>query len=81
MTFEEFRKDLENKLKSIAQFELIEYHYAPYAFGAGLIAFRIFGQIHKLIYEGKENELTWLINKSHKKYNDLEFKEFKKKRA
>ena len=78
MTFEEFRKDIENKLNSISEFELQEYHYEPHSFGNGLLVYRIKGQNHKFVFEGRENELTWSISKPHEKYFGATFKEILK---
>ncbi|PQB04339.1 hypothetical protein [Aureitalea marina] len=74
MTFEDFRNDIEAKLNSIADFELQEYHYEPYSFGNGILAYRIKGQIHKFIFDGRENEMTWFSSKPHQKYFGADFK-------
>ena len=78
MDFEEFRKDIESRLISKIEFELQEFQYFPYSFGSGILAYRINGQNHKLIFDGKENELTWLKSKPHQKYFGSDFKEFEK---
>lgn len=78
MNFEGFRKDIETKLTSIAEFELQEYHFEPYSFGNGILAYRIKGQNHKFIFDGREKELTWLISKSHQKYFGANLTEFKR---
>lgn len=75
MTFEEFRKDIERKLNSIAEFELQEYHYEPHSFGNGILAYRIKGQNHKFVFDGRENVLTWLVSKPHQKYFGANFGE------
>lgn len=75
MNFEGFRNNLERILKSIAEFELQEYHYEPFNFGNGILAYRIKGQNHKFIFDGRENELTWLVSKPHQKYFGAKFKE------
>jgi len=79
MDFEEFRKHIESMLSSIAEFELQEFHFAPYSFGNGIVAYRINGRNHKFLYDGRENELIWLIGKSHEKYNESDYDEFKRK--
>lgn len=79
MNFEEFRNDIERKLKSIAEFELQEFHYEPYSFGNGILAYRINGQNHKFEFDGREKELTWLASKAHQKYFGASFKEIMKK--
>lgn len=78
MNFEDFRKDIESRLISKIEFELQEFNFLPYSFGDGLLAYRINGQNHKFIYDGRENELTWLKSKMHQKYFGSDFAEFKK---
>jgi hypothetical protein len=78
MNFEDFRKNIELKLSSIIEFELQEFHFLPYSFGSGLLAYRIKGQFHKFIFDGRESELTWLISKQHHKYSENSFTEFKR---
>ncbi len=78
MNFEDFRKDIELKLRSITEFELQEFHFLPYSFGSGSLAYRIKGQNHKFIFDGRENELTWLISKPYQKYSENNFTEFKR---
>jgi hypothetical protein len=79
MTFEEFRIDIENKLNSIAELELHEYHYEPYSFGSGILAYRIEGQNHKFVFDGRENELTWFVSKPHQNYFGANFTEILRK--
>jgi len=76
MNFEDFRSDLETKLKLIVEFELIEFHYLQYCFGNGTLAYRIKGRIHKFIFDGRDNSLTWLISKNHQKYSDVKLTEY-----
>jgi len=78
MNFEDFRRDIENKLDSISEFELLEFHFEPYSFGNGILAYRIKGLNHKFVYDGRENELTWLLSKSHQKYFGANLTEFKR---
>ena len=78
MNFEEFRTDIENKLNSIARYELLEFHYEPSSFGNGLLAYRISGRNHRLIYDGRKNELTWERSNPHEKYFGAKFSTFKK---
>ena len=40
MNFEDFRKSIELKFNSIAEFELLEFHFEPYSFGNGILAYR-----------------------------------------
>ena len=79
MNFEEFKKDIESKLDSITKFELQEFHFEPFSFGNGILAFRIKGQNHKFVFDGRENELTWLVSKPHQKYFGADLTEFMRK--
>jgi hypothetical protein len=78
VNFEDFRKDIENKLNQITKFELQEFHFEPSSFGNGILVYRVKGRIHKFIFDGREFELTWLISNSHQKYSEANFKEFMK---
>jgi len=78
MNFEVFRESLESKLNSITKFELQEYHFEPYSFGNGILAYRIKGRNHKFIFDGRENELTWLVSKPHQNYFSANFSELEK---
>ena len=78
MNFEDFRKNIESNLASIGKFELQEFHFEPYSFGNGVLAYRIKGRNHKFIFDGRENKLTWLISKPHEKYFGAKFNEFQR---
>jgi hypothetical protein len=78
MNFEEFRNDIEKKLNSIVRFELLEFHYEPCRFESGLLAYRILGRNHRLVYDGRENELTWERSEAHEKYFGAKFSMLKK---
>lgn len=78
MNFEDFRKDLEAQILSIAKFELLEFHFKPSSFGNGLVAYRIKGRNHKFVFDGRENELTWSISKPHQKYFGADMTFFKR---
>ena len=54
-----------------------EYHYVPHSFGSGILAYRIKGLIHKFIYDGREDQLTWLVSMKHEKYYEAKLKELK----
>jgi hypothetical protein len=69
MTLPEFKDILETTLKARTTFELLEYHYQWYCFGSGLIAYRINGFNFRLIFDGKEKELTVERSGPHEKYN------------
>jgi hypothetical protein len=68
MDFLEIKEQFENKLKS--DFELLELHFAPYSFGSGMTAYRIKGQIIKVIYDGKDNQVELLLSAKHDKYSN-----------
>ena len=68
MNFLELKEQFENKLTN--DFELLELHYAPYAFGSGMTAYRIKGQIVKVIYDGKDDQVELLVSEKHAKYSE-----------
>ena len=78
MNFEDFKKDIESRLISKIEFELQEFQYFPCNFGSGLLAYRINGQNHKFVFDGKESELIWLKSKTHQKYTESNFAEFER---
>ncbi len=43
---------------SVSDNELLELCYVPYAFGGGLVAYRIKGKIVKLNFDGKDEWIT-----------------------
>lgn len=63
MNFEDFKKDIEYKLKLLTKFKLIHYCYEPASFGSGLLLYKTHNHKHKFIFDGKENHLIWLIKK------------------
>ncbi len=68
MNFLELKEQFENKLKN--SIELLELHYTPYSFGSGMTAYRIKGQIIKLIFDGKDDQVQLLISAKHDKYSN-----------
>lgn len=68
MNFLELKERFESKLNS--DFELLELHYAPFAFGSGMTAYNIQEQIVKIIYDGKDNQVELLISAFHDKYSN-----------
>jgi len=76
MNFLVLKEQFENKLKDNFKFELLELHYAPYAFGSGLTAYRITGRNVKVIYDGKENQVQLLISANHDKYANASWTTF-----
>lgn len=79
MNFEEFRRDIESKLESVTKFELLEFHFEPYSFGNGILAYRINGRNHKFIFDGREKELIWLVSKPRQKYFGAKLTEYIRK--
>jgi hypothetical protein len=75
MNFEDFKKDIENKLAKITDFELQEFHFEAYDFGSGTLSYRIKGRNHKFTFDGRENKLTWNVSKPHQKYSGAIFSE------
>ncbi len=68
MNFLELKDKFESNLKDDYKFELIELHYAPYAFGSGMTAYRIKGRIFKIIYDGRDDQVQLLTSLPHDKY-------------
>lgn len=68
MTILELKEQFENKVKDNYNFELLELHHAPYAFGSGMAAYSIKGRIVKIIYDGRDSEVQLLVSSSHDKY-------------
>ena len=77
MNFEDFRADIESMLNQELRFDLQEYHFEPYSFGNGVLAYRIMGRNHRFVFDGREKELTWMISKSHQKYFGAEWEDYK----
>lgn len=78
MNFEAFRLNIERILHSIAAFELQEFTYAPYKMGYSHVAYRIKGEIHKFVYDPRDNLLYWYKGKPHQKYSHADLREFKR---
>lgn len=66
----ELKDRFEKQLKDDFQFELLELHYAPYSFGSGMTAYRIKGRIFKIIFDGKDNLVEFMVSASHDKYTN-----------
>ena len=78
MNFEQFRTELETQLLKTSQFELQEFHYQPQSFGNGIVAYRIFGRIFKIEYDGREQEILLKQSEPHQKYFGASFTEIGK---
>ena len=70
MPFQEFKNSLEKKLNTKTKFELLEFHYQPYHFGSGVLAYKINGINYRFSFNGKDNLLSIEQSKSHEKYSD-----------
>lgn len=68
MNFLELKEQFENKLTGDFKFELLDLHYSPYAFGSGMMAYRIKGKIIKVIFDGRGNEVQLVTSLPHDKY-------------
>jgi len=68
MNFLEIKEQFENRLKDKFKFELLEFNYSPYSFGSGLTAYRIAGRNVKVIYDGKDNQIQFLVSSNHENY-------------
>ncbi|MGZ3951503.1 MAG: hypothetical protein ACXVBZ_08905 [Flavisolibacter sp.] len=71
MNFLELKEQVEKKL--INPFELLELHYTPYSFGSGLATYRIKGQIVKLVYDGKDDQVGLMVSERHAHYSGASF--------
>jgi len=71
MNFLELKEQFESNLTN--DFEVLELHYVPYSFGSGLAAYRIRGQIIKIVYDGKDNQVQLLISARHNKYPNASY--------
>ena len=70
--FLELKDQIELQLKNDFKFELLEIQYAPYAFGNGMIAYRIKGRVVKIIYNGRDNQIELMVSAHHVKYDRAE---------
>jgi hypothetical protein len=66
--FEQFKSDIEGKLKEQATFNLEEFTYLPRAFGHGVLAYRVKGYIVRFTYNGRDNLLTCERSHNHEIY-------------
>lgn len=66
MNFLELKEQFENKINDA--FELLELHYAPYAFGSGMVVYRVKGQIIKVVYDGRDDYIELFVSSQHDKY-------------
>jgi hypothetical protein len=69
MDFLELKRQFESKLNK--DFELLELHYSPFAFGSGMTAYNSNGQVIKIIYDGRDNLVEVLISTSRDKYPNV----------
>lgn len=69
MDFLELTGSFEKRIKENFEFELLELHYLPDAFGSGTKAYRINGKNVKIIFDGRDGLLETLISGRHEKYS------------
>jgi hypothetical protein len=74
MTFKEITEKLESVIGEQRKFELLESNYPAYAFGSGIVAYKVNGMVLKLIFDGRDGEITLLISPKHARYPRTEFK-------
>jgi hypothetical protein len=48
--------------------ELVEMHYAPYAFGSGFCVYKVKGRHIKLVYDGRDGHIQLLTSSFHEAY-------------
>jgi hypothetical protein len=76
LDFLELTDRFEKSIGQSFEFELLELHYLPYAFGSGTKAYRINGQNLKLIFDGRDGLLEALISGRHEKYSSSKWTTF-----
>jgi hypothetical protein len=68
--FQQFKDTIEMQLLfAKVGFELQEFHYQPYAFGNGLLVYKIRGCNFKLEFDGREKLMIISKSNFHEKYN------------
>lgn len=68
--FQQLKDTIEMRLLfAKVDFELQEFHYLPYAFGNGLLVYKLKGFIYKLEFDGREKLLIISKSNFHEKYN------------
>ena len=68
MNFQTFKDLLEEHFS--VEFEMLEYHYSPYAFGSGYVAYHIKGYNYMIIYDGRDKVTTVKRSNKHENYKD-----------
>jgi hypothetical protein len=68
LDFLEITARFENQVKHEFDFELLELHYLPYAFGSGTKSYKINGRNIKITFDGREGIVGTEISLPHEKY-------------
>lgn len=71
--FLELVKQFEAQLKDI-KFELQETNYTPYAFGSGMVRYRINGRYVKIFFDGRDRLVEVMVFPKHNKYTNADEK-------
>ena len=69
MDFLEITRLFEDQIKTDFEFELLELHYIPYAFGSGTKSYRINGRNIKIVLDGRDGIIETYISDRHEKYD------------
>jgi hypothetical protein len=68
MNFKEIVEKFESLIGEQGKFELLENNYTAYAFGSGFAAYKMNRKILKLIFDGRDGEITLLISPKNGRY-------------
>ena len=74
LDFNDIIAQFESQLKNEFEFEVQEKNYSAYSFGSGFVAYRIKGNIYRVIYNGKENIVELEKSDFHQKYPNCNWK-------
>ena len=70
---EDYRK-IQKTLFEALPSELLDLRYSGYAFGSGMVAFRVKGINFQIVYDGRDNQVEIGITKAHTRYPANEWK-------
>ena len=74
MNFKEICEKLESVIGEKQNVELLESNYVAYAFGSGISVYKINRKVLKIIFDGKDGEITLLLSPKNAVYPKTEFK-------
>ncbi len=74
MNFDKVISFFEKEILVNKEFQILDLHYMPYAFGAGYKVYRIKGMNIKIAYSGKEDSIEIFSSLNHQKYPNATWK-------